>query len=172
VTDSKSGQDVTAKVLTQIILDLDAPKLDIFSVPMLHRLIRANETIVQDFIDKYLNQAVTAFLDSQRQFEAVWRQSIGLPTGMPPGTDWMRSMMGPFVNPFWGAGAAGGLPKPASGPSGAGGDGGGGEVGEGAGAAGPPEEVEEQTRLRTEVAELKSQVAALREALTEKRRKK
>ncbi len=39
VTDSKTGQDITAKVLAQIILELDSPKLGIFPVPLLHRLI-------------------------------------------------------------------------------------------------------------------------------------
>src|SRR5574338_298463 len=53
VSDSKTGQDITAKVLAQIIIDLDPPKLDVFPVPLLHRLIRANERLLQDFTEKY-----------------------------------------------------------------------------------------------------------------------
>lgn len=103
VTDSKSGQDITAKVLAQIIIELDPPKLDVFPVPLLHRLIRANEKIVNDFVDKYFNQALAAFLDSQRKFEQSFRQAIGLET--PPITamvpEWMKMMWGPLMPPFW-----------------------------------------------------------------------
>lgn len=97
VTDSKTGQDITAKVLAQIILDLDPPKLDVFSVPLLHRLIRANERLLQDFTEKYFNQALDSFLQSQRQFETYLRQAIGLKTGVP---EWAR-MFNPFMGSFW-----------------------------------------------------------------------
>ncbi|HEY2587783.1 MAG TPA: polyhydroxyalkanoate synthesis regulator DNA-binding domain-containing protein [Tepidisphaeraceae bacterium] len=103
VTDSKSGQDITAKVLAQIIIELDPPKLDVFPVPLLHRLIRANEKIVNDFVDKYFNQALATFLDSQRKFEQSFRQAIGLEpppmAAMVP--EWMKMMWGPLMPPFW-----------------------------------------------------------------------
>ena len=35
VTDSKTGADITAQLLTQIILELETPKLDTFPVAML-----------------------------------------------------------------------------------------------------------------------------------------
>lgn len=99
VTDSKSGEDITARVLTQIILELDSPKLSIFPVPLLHRLIRANEALITDFIEKYFNQALLSFLDSQRQFEQYLRQSLQLSGGTPMITDWTKLMMAPFGNP-------------------------------------------------------------------------
>ena len=75
VTDSKTGADITPKVLAQIIIELDPPKLGIFPVPLLHRLLRANEQLVQDFTQKYFNQALAAFLDSQRNFEQSMRDA-------------------------------------------------------------------------------------------------
>lgn len=100
VTDSKTGQDITAKVLAQIILELDSPKLDVFPVPLLHRLIRANEQLVTDFVEKYFNQALAAFLDSQRTFEQSVRQAMGLQSslGVP---DWAKLMWGPFTPSLW-----------------------------------------------------------------------
>ena len=65
ITDSKSEQDITAKVLGQIIIELDPPKMGVFPVPLLHRLLRSNEQLANDFITRY-NQALSAFLDSQR----------------------------------------------------------------------------------------------------------
>ena len=54
VTDSKTGDDLTAKVLAQIILEHDPPKLGIFPVELLHQLIRTNEPIVRDFVEQIL----------------------------------------------------------------------------------------------------------------------
>jgi polyhydroxyalkanoate synthesis repressor PhaR len=101
VTDSKTGDDLTAKVLAQIILEQDPPKLGIFPVELLHQLIRANEPIVRDFVDKYFNQALKAFLVSQRQFDLYLRQALGLQATLPMGTDWARFMMGPFAPPLF-----------------------------------------------------------------------
>src|SRR5208337_4193439 len=53
ITDGRSGADLTAQVLTQIILELDTPKLDSLPVPLLARLIRMNDSLVKDFIEKY-----------------------------------------------------------------------------------------------------------------------
>jgi len=55
VTDSKTGQDITAKLLGQIIVELDPPKMGVFPVSMLHRLLRSNQELVGDFIQKYFN---------------------------------------------------------------------------------------------------------------------
>ncbi len=105
VTDSKSGDDITAKVLAQIILEHDSPKLDIFPVALLHQLIRANEPLIHDFVDKYFSRALTAFLDSQRQFDQYLRQALGLHTPMPMAEDWARLMMGPFAQGLFALGA-------------------------------------------------------------------
>jgi polyhydroxyalkanoate synthesis repressor PhaR len=104
VTDATTGADITPKVLAQIILERDPPKLDVFPVPLLHRLIRANEQIVRDFVDKYFNQALSSFLQSQRQFEGYLRRMMGLPSSaevVPEMLDWTRAMLGPFGSPFW-----------------------------------------------------------------------
>jgi polyhydroxyalkanoate synthesis repressor PhaR len=97
VTDSKSGQDITAKVLTQMIIELDPPKLGVFPVPLLHRLLRANEQLVNDFTQKYFSQALDAFLDSQKKFEQSLRTAMGLKASTPTVADWTRMMWGPFA---------------------------------------------------------------------------
>src|SRR4029079_17592550 len=97
VTDSKSGQDITAKVLTQMIIELDPPKLGVFPVPLLHRLLRANEQLVNDFTQKYFSQALDAFLDSQKKFEQSLRTAMGLKASTPTVADWTRMMWGSFA---------------------------------------------------------------------------
>ena len=106
VTDSKTGQDITAKVLAQMIIELDAPKLGVFPVPLLHRLLRANEELVSDFTRKYFSQALQAFLDSQKNFEQSLRSAMGLRSATPTVADWTRMMWGPFHPSAWGGPAA------------------------------------------------------------------
>ena len=104
VTDSKTGHDITPKVLAQIIIELDSPKLGVFPVPMLHRLLRSNQELVSDFVEKYFNQPLTAFLDSQRNMEQCFRQAIGIQTPTPTVADWAKMMWGPFNPAFWSSG--------------------------------------------------------------------
>jgi polyhydroxyalkanoate synthesis repressor PhaR len=101
VSDSKSGEDITAKVLAQIIIELDPPKLGVFPVALLHRLLRSNEQLVNDFVQRYFNQALTAFLDSQRSVEQYMRQAMGLQSPAPTVADWAKMMWGPFNPSLW-----------------------------------------------------------------------
>lgn len=100
VTDAKTGSDITAQVLTQIILELDTAKLDSLPVPLLLRLIRMNDQLVKDFIEKYFNQALKSFLDYQRQFEEQVRLAHGLPTSFPSVSAWTEAMFKPIASAF------------------------------------------------------------------------
>jgi len=101
VTDSHSGQDITGKVLAQIILELDPPKLDVFPAALLHKLLRSSEQLVTDFVDKYFNEALDSFLDSQRNMEQAMRSAMGLPTSAPTLADLTKTMWSPLKNVPW-----------------------------------------------------------------------
>src|SRR5438270_3613459 len=100
VTDSKTSTDITPQVLTQIILELETQKLDSFPVPLLVRLIRVNDRLVKDFIEKYFNQALHSFLDYQHQLEEQLRQVHGLPAVYPAVSAWTKAMLQPFTAAF------------------------------------------------------------------------
>jgi polyhydroxyalkanoate synthesis repressor PhaR len=100
VTDSKTGADITGQVLTQIILELETPKLDLFPVPLLMRMIRVNDQLVKDFMEQYFNQALRPFIDYQQQFEQSLRQMRGLPVVYPPVSAWTKAMLHPFTAAF------------------------------------------------------------------------
>jgi len=101
VTDSKTGQDITGKTLAHIILELDSPKLDVFPVALLHRLLRANEQLVVDFTQKYFSQAFMAFMDSQKKTEQYLRQAMGLQSAPAMMADWAKLMWGPLNPAAW-----------------------------------------------------------------------
>src|SRR5262245_53294668 len=58
IIDSQTGADITAKTLTQMILEFDASKLDLFTVPLLTELIRVNDQVVKGFMEKFFHQAL------------------------------------------------------------------------------------------------------------------
>jgi polyhydroxyalkanoate synthesis repressor PhaR len=106
VIDAKTSADITAQVLTQIILELDTPKLDSLPVPLLVRLIRMNDQLVKDFIEKYFNQALKSFFDYQKQLEEQIRKTHGLPPVFPSVSAWTKAMLEPFSAVFSGTAAA------------------------------------------------------------------
>ncbi len=103
VIDAKTSSDITAQVLTQIILEFDTPKLDSLPVPLLIRIIRMNDQLVKDFIEKYFNQALKSFFDYQKQVEEQIRQTHGLPPVFPSVSAWTKAMLEPFSAVFSGS---------------------------------------------------------------------
>jgi polyhydroxyalkanoate synthesis repressor PhaR len=112
INDSKSGEDITARVLAQLILEQSPGKWAALPAELFHQLIRANDTLLQEFVDKYFHRALTAFEKSQREFEQYMRQALGLsnsllsmspgPWGNPApwGANWTGMMLGPFMRAF------------------------------------------------------------------------
>jgi polyhydroxyalkanoate synthesis repressor PhaR len=105
VVDAKTSADITGQVLTQIILELDTPKLDSLPVPLLVRIIRMNDQLVKDFIEKYFNQALKSFLDYQQQVEEQIRRAHGLPSIFPSVSAWTKAMLEPFASAISGQAA-------------------------------------------------------------------
>jgi len=93
VTDSKTGDDITHIVLTQIILEHDPPKLELFPASLLHQTIQANQQVVRGFIDQYFARAVNAFVDSQQRFEEFMRQAGRAFIAPTAPMDWARAFM-------------------------------------------------------------------------------
>jgi polyhydroxyalkanoate synthesis repressor PhaR len=152
VIDARNGADITAQLLTQIILELDTAKLDSLPVPLLLRLIRMNDRLIKDFIEKYFNQALHSFLDYQRQVEEQIRRTHGLPASFPSVSDWTRAMLEPFAAAFH---APAGEPRPES------------------SAESPvPPAVENAEALQQQIRELQRQVAELRKAKSPRARRK
>src|SRR5688572_29483844 len=96
VTDSKTGADITAKVLAQIILELDEEKIEAFPVALLQRLIRVNDQAIKEFVDRYFNQALTHYLQYRQQVEEHLRSASEMNPFFPGAAPWTRAMFDPF----------------------------------------------------------------------------
>jgi len=105
VVDSKTSEDITARVLTQIILEHEADKLGVFPVELLTQMIRFDDKMVSEFIKNQIQTPMTAF----SQFYDQWMKTASGMGGTPffqQGFPWGASGM-PGMN--MGAGLGGGM---------------------------------------------------------------
>jgi polyhydroxyalkanoate synthesis repressor PhaR len=140
VIDAKTSADITAQVVTQIILELDSAKLDSLPVPLLVRLIRMNDQLIKDFIEKYFNQALQSFTEYQRQFEEQIRRTHGLPAMFPSAAAWTKAMLDPFTAAFSNGSARGATPP-----------------------AAPPETPDANANLQEQVREMQRELARMKQ---------
>ena len=83
--DAKTKKDVTAFVLTQIILEEAKHHNTLLPVPLLHMIIRYGENVLQEFFDNYLEQTVNAYVAYKKQADDQFKQwlEVGMDlTGM------------------------------------------------------------------------------------------
>ena len=62
VRDVNNGEDVTALVLTQIIMDKAKTNQGLLPVSLLHLVIQYGENLLHDFFDKYLEKTMENYL--------------------------------------------------------------------------------------------------------------
>ena len=149
VTDSKTGADITAKVLAQVILELDEEKIEAFPVALLQRLIQVNDHVIKEFVDRYFNQALQHYLQYRQQVEEHLRSASEMNPFFPGAAAWSRAMFDPF-----GTSPPAGIAPTASSP--------------GAGSKTDPDEAE----LREQVNKLREQIAHLQASQQTKPKKK
>lgn len=105
VIESKSGEDVTIELLAHIMLEHDTSKLKVFTVELLHHMMRANDSIIHTFMDEYFNKAFVSFLESQKAVKQYFvegekRSSSPVLTPLEMGAKWADALMQPFTSAF------------------------------------------------------------------------
>jgi polyhydroxyalkanoate synthesis repressor PhaR len=88
IVDSQTGADITSKTLMQMILEFDAPKVDLFTVPLLSAMIRVNDQVMKGFFEKFFLQALGSFFAFQNQIERQLREGSVLPSLFPVFQPW------------------------------------------------------------------------------------
>jgi len=87
VLDAKTKEDVTAFILTQIILEESRKKNFLLPVPLLHLIIQFGENVLHDFFQKYLEQVLKNYLSyrslTDSQFRKWLEMGIDYPTVTP-----------------------------------------------------------------------------------------
>ncbi len=74
VVDAKTKEDVTAFILTQIILEEARKKNALLPVPLLHLIIRFGDNVLNEFFEKYLQQIIKNYLAYKNLFDEQYKR--------------------------------------------------------------------------------------------------
>ncbi len=78
VVDVKSGEDVTAFILTQIIMEQAKRNTSLLPVSLLHLIIRFGEGILSEFFEKYLEKTIQSYLNYKKTMDEQFKICIEL----------------------------------------------------------------------------------------------
>ncbi len=78
IVDAKTGDDVTAFILTQIVVEEARLDKILLPVPFLHLIIQYGDNILKEFFEKYLQQTVDNYLIYKSQMDAHFRKWLEL----------------------------------------------------------------------------------------------
>ena len=78
VVDASTHEDVTAFVLTQIVLEEAKKKNLLLPVSLLHLFIQYGETVLNEFFEKYLQQTLRSYLAYKASFDEQFTKWLDL----------------------------------------------------------------------------------------------
>ncbi len=96
IEDAKTKEDVTAFILTQIILEEAKNKNILLPAPLLHLIIQYGDNLLGEFFEKYFFQTVNTFVAHKKAVDSQFQQWLEM--GMNMSKMARSSMAG--MNPF------------------------------------------------------------------------
>jgi len=96
VIDAKTKEDVTAFILTQVLLEEAKKKNFLLPVPLLHLMIQFGETVLSEFFEKYLQQVIRNYLAHKSSVDEQFKQWLDLSTSL---VDQAKKSI-PTISPF------------------------------------------------------------------------
>jgi polyhydroxyalkanoate synthesis repressor PhaR len=99
VKEAKTGRDITASVLTQMLLELEPEKLEVVPVPLLLWLLRMKERSVKESLGKHFAETLASFSRFERQLEEQ-SEAQGLPAALPLIAKWTKAVVAPLKAGF------------------------------------------------------------------------
>jgi len=69
IVDAKTKEDVTAFILTQIVLEEAKAKNILLPVPVLHLIIQYGSNILSEFFENYLQKTIQNYLEYKKAFD-------------------------------------------------------------------------------------------------------
>jgi len=78
VVDAASGENMTAFILTQIIMEESRKKNSLMPVNLLHLIIQYGENILGEFFEKYLEQTIKNYLSYKTMTDDQFRKWLDL----------------------------------------------------------------------------------------------
>ena len=98
--DAQTNEDVTAFVLTQIVLEEARKKNALLPVPLLHMIIRYGDNILVDFFDQYLERVVRNYLEYKSTVDKQFKRWLDFGTDLSGLAQKSMAGMTPFSSIF------------------------------------------------------------------------
>ncbi len=96
VIDAQTQEDVTAFILTQIIVEEAKNKNALLPVPLLHLIIQYGENVLSEFFEKYLELTVRNYITYKAAFDEQFRKWLEMGKGFSE----MAQKSMPALNPW------------------------------------------------------------------------
>ena len=98
IADAQTKEDVTAFVLTQIILEEAKKKNFLLPVPVLHLIIRYGDNALGEFLEKYLQKTIQNYLKYKKAFDEQMKQWLDMGMNMSEMMSKTTDIQPPFAN--------------------------------------------------------------------------
>lgn len=82
IIDAATKEDVTAFILTQVILEEARKKNILLPVPVLHLIIQHGDGALSDFFDKYFQKTIQNYLEYKKAFDDQFSKWLEMGTDM------------------------------------------------------------------------------------------
>lgn len=103
VVDARTREDVTAFILTQIILEQAKNRDTLLPVALLHMIIRYGDNVLVDFFQNHLQQVIGSYLEYREAMDGQFRRWLELGTDFTAAARKGMKDMNPF-RAYFGAG--------------------------------------------------------------------
>lgn len=82
VIDAKTKADVTAFILTQIVLEQAKQNNALLPTPVLHLIIRYGDNVLMEFFESYLQQIATTYVDYKKAVDGQFKSWLDMGMGL------------------------------------------------------------------------------------------
>jgi polyhydroxyalkanoate synthesis repressor PhaR len=100
VVNAKTGEDVTAAILTQIVLEEARKKNYLLPNPLLHLIIQYGETVLNEFFEKYLEHTIKNYLLFRNLADDQYKKWLDLSANNSLSDPQTLSNLSPFQSLF------------------------------------------------------------------------
>ena len=101
VVDAKTKEDVTAFILTQIVLEKAKRKNALLPAPVLHLIIQYGDNVLLEFFETYLQQIARNYIRYKKSVDAQFKRWLDLGMDLSPSGRSGAPEINPFAA-FWG----------------------------------------------------------------------
>jgi polyhydroxyalkanoate synthesis repressor PhaR len=78
ISDASTGEDVTAFILTQIVLESAKRKNSLLPVPVLHLVIRYGDNALGEFFETYFHKTIQNYIETKKAFDQQFGQWLDM----------------------------------------------------------------------------------------------